>query len=121
MADITEFVHKRFALSEFTLTLKDETLASDLTDFDEIRFVARKQGRDERVIDGVPVTIVQTSSATDHPTRGKIKYKFDATTAAIPTGTFDVEFHGYKDGNLDTIWPSNRKNPFGKLICQESA
>lgn len=116
MADTTHYELKRGATgSAFIVVLKDGGVPTDLTGFSSMKFVAKKQGREGRVIDDAICEIF----ADQVGSRGRVKYEFDETTSNILSGTYDCEFHGQKAGEV-YIWPTSKLVPYGKLIVRDS-
>lgn len=120
MADQTFFTLKQGATgTAFVTTLKQtvalNTLgAVDLSDYQEVWFVATKVGRNTRVIyDQCVINPDQVNL------KGKVRYEFTDTTANIPTGAYDVEFHAKDADDEWHYFPSNRTAPYGKLYVEK--
>lgn len=120
MADQEFYTLKQGASgSAFTATMKQQVSANtmapiDLSDYESVHFVVRKAGRPGRVING------ECTINPDQVTlKGKVRYEFTEITAAIATGTYDVEFHGIDETGDLHIWPSNRQYTYGKLYVEQ--
>lgn len=118
MPATTLFVLKRGATAaSFTVTLKDIDGPVDLSDYEWVKFYAKREGRNLVPIHGEVCNIV-----TDQVNlKGKVTYNFDDTIAdTIPLGEYNVEFHGKDENGEIHIFPSSLAEPFGQLVVINS-
>jgi hypothetical protein len=111
-----EYVLKRGevgTLLEFTLS--DANGAVNLNGW-TVTMTAKK-GSADPVIDEVPCVLLPNQATTD---KGKGTYEWDATTANIPAGTYNLEFKAVNPSGDVFYFPKTYKEPYAILRVVES-
>jgi hypothetical protein len=103
------FTLKQGAQETIRFTLYDDRGTVDLTNW-AVTLIARGSDADEPVFEGVCVV---DANQTTH--KGQGTYTFDVTTAAIPAGTYNIEFKGVDPAVKPHYFPSDRDEPYGRL------
>ena len=110
-----EYILKRGEVgSLMQFTLKDEDGAVNLNGW-TVTVTARK-GSAAPVIDEAACVLEANQPTTG---KGKGSYEFDATTANIPAGTYNLEFKAVNPGGDVYYFPKNRKEPYARLFVIE--
>lgn len=96
-------------------TLYDEDGAVNLTGWTVT--VTARRGTAAPVIDDAACTVLADQATTG---RGRITYEFDASTANVAKGVYDLEFKGTAADNSVFYFPKSKEKPYGVLRVIES-
>ena len=110
----TEFVLKTGATGAIlTAVLEDKNGPVDLTDY-TVKLTLQK-GNDLPVIDEGTCTVDPDQVAN----KGKVSYSF-VSTANLERGTYNAEFKATDINGRDSIFPSNKRTPYARVIVQQA-
>ena len=96
-------------------TLSDSDGAVNLGGW-TVTLTARKK-EEAAAIEDASCTVLANQSTTG---KGKGTYTFDSTTAAIPAGTYQLEFKGTSPGGAVYYFPKSPDKPYAVLNVVEA-
>lgn len=100
--------------TELAFTLYDADGAVNLAGW-TVTLSAKQQGEDAAIADAA-CTVGPNQTTTG---KGKGVFTFDPETAAIPAGSYDLEFKGVSPGGAVHYFPKSKGRPYASLTVIE--
>lgn len=79
--------------------------------------ISARRGAEPLAIDGEACAVAANQATTG---KGKGTYEFSSGAAAIPAGTYDLEFRAVSPTGDVYYFPKSRRTPYAKLLVLES-